>query len=89
MPLLSDKRVIEMLREACEQLWIQNMQFRTLLKEAGVADWYRKLDTLEHSVAANAARAGFQKMYSQALAKSEEAALQEFLEKLPITSRIQ
>ena len=89
MAFLSDKRVIEMLVRTCEELWIQNMQFRTLLKTAGVADWHHKLDTLEHSVAANAARAGFQKMYAQALAKGEELALQEFLQKLPITSRIQ
>jgi hypothetical protein len=89
MPFLSDKRVVEMLLRTCEELWVQNMQFRTLLKKAGVADWHRKLDTLEHSVAANSARAGFQKMYSQALAKGEEVALQEFLEKLPTTSRIQ
>lgn len=86
---LSDKRVNEMLLQTCEQLWIQNMQFRTLLKRAGVADWHRKLDTLEHSVAANAARAGFQKMYAQALSQAEEQALQDFLNKLPVTSRVQ
>lgn len=79
----------EMLLQTCEQLWIQNMQFRTLLKRAGVADWHRKLDTLEHSVAANAARAGFQKMYAQALSQAEEQALQDFLNKLPVTSRVQ
>ena len=86
---LPDQRVIEMLTQTCEDLWVQNIQFRTLLQQGGVVDWPRRLDTLEHSVAANAVRAGFRKMLSQRLRKADEAALQEFLQKLPITSRVQ
>lgn len=86
MPL-TDAELVKALLDACEGLWVQNIQLRGLLRRSGLGDWKSKLDSEESSVAASLARAAFRRNYAQAV--QQEQALRAWLESLPTGDHVQ
>jgi hypothetical protein len=77
----SEREVIEVLLKCCEDLYVQNIVLRGMVRRSGVGDWRNKLDTSKESLVANLARQAFQQQYGQAVRNSEE--LRKFAESLP------
>lgn len=89
MTLLTDKERSGMLLRACETLLVHNVALRSLLQEAKVVDWPRKLGMTLSSDLASQTRAAFRASYSQCLGENAQEKLKVFLQNLAYSGPIQ
>jgi hypothetical protein len=85
--LPSDKEVIEVLRSALENLFVQNIEFRGQLRRARAEGFRDNVDKTGQEAVALLVRESFVRKYAQAIQSVQ--ALKDWLEKLPTVDPIQ